>query len=138
MPKAVWAGRIQTGTHQNPDGTTEPVTVETTRLFHPRIGSHGLELPSGMVLLMTSFDHSEACEDLFHGHPEVAILPHPTLGGTLMLKEVVKNKEYKFTQAHLDALMGNSDLAIKDTDTVLDVARKASAIHPELRFRNVL
>src|SRR5690348_14022987 len=55
------------------------VMLRVTQLFHPRIGSHYIDLPSGLVLMMTSFDHDERAEDLFHAHPEVAILPHPTL-----------------------------------------------------------
>lgn len=129
---------MQTGTRAMPDGSSEPVLVPMAQLFHPIIGSHYIDLPSGMVLMMTSFDHDERCEDLFHGHPEVAILPHPTLDGRKPLKNHLGASGYRFAQRHLDALTGHRDLGIVDTDSVLDVARKASAIHPEVRFRNVL
>lgn len=108
------------------------------QLFHPTIGSHYIDLPNGMVLMMTSFDHDERCEDLFHSHLAVAILPHPTLEGRKPLKSHVGVSGYRFEQNHLDALKEHRDLGITDADTVLDVARKASAIHPEVRFRNAL
>src|SRR4051812_3977683 len=39
------------------------------------------------ILLSTSFAHSERCEDIFHGHPDVAILPHPVLFGNDKLSD---------------------------------------------------
>ena len=138
LPKDVWSGTVQTGTRTTSDGSSEPVLVPMTQLFHPTIGSHYIDLPDGMVLMMTSFDHDERCEDLFHGHPEVAILPHPTLDGRKPLKNHLGTPGYRFAQRHLDALAGHRELGVADTDSVLDVARKASGIHPEVRFRNVL
>jgi hypothetical protein len=138
LPKSVWSGEIQTGTHTLPDGSSGPVMLRVTQLFHPRIGSHYIDLPQGLVLMMTSFDHDERAEDLFHAHPEVAILPHPTLDGHKPLQAHVGAPGYKFTQTHLDALTAHAALGASATDTVLDLARKASAIHPEVRFRNVL
>jgi hypothetical protein len=138
LPKDVWIGTVQTGTRTMTDGSVEPVLLPMAQLFHPAIGSHYIDLPGSMVLMMTSFDHDERCEDLFHSHPEVAILPHPTLDGRKALKSHIDAPGYRFSQRHLDALKGHRDLGIVDTDTVLDVARKASAIHPEVRFRNVL
>ena len=121
-----------------PDGSVEPVLLPMAQLFHPAIGSHYIDLPNGMVLMMTSFDHDERCEDLFHGHPAVAILPHPTIDGKKALKNHIDAAGYRFTQHHLDALRQHPDLGVSETDNVLDVARKASAIHPEVKFRNVL
>ena len=138
LPKDVWSGTVQTGTRTMPDGPAEPVLAPMAQLFHPTIGSHYIDLPNGMVLLMNSFDHDERCEDLFHAHPEVAILPHPTVDGNKALKSHVGAAGYRFAQRHLDALKQHRDLGIADTDTVLDLARKASAIHPEVRFRNAL
>jgi len=91
-----------------------------------------------MVLMMTSFDHDERSEDLFHAHPAVAILPHPAVEGNKPLKSHVGAAGYKFAQRHLEALTSHPHLGIIETDSVLDVARKASAIHPEVRFRNAL
>ena len=129
---------MQIGTHVLPTGSAEPVLVPMAQLFHPIIGSHYIDLPNGLVLMMTSFDHDERCEDLFHGHPAVAILPHPTLEGRKALKSHVGVSGYRFEQHHLDTLKQHRDLGIMDADTVLDVARKAAAIHPEVRFRNAL
>ncbi|HKV95774.1 MAG TPA: hypothetical protein VJW20_24745 [Candidatus Angelobacter sp.] len=138
LPKEVWSGTAQTGTRTNPDGSTQPVLLPMIQLFHPMLGSHYIDLPNGMVLMMTSFDHNERSEDIFHAHPQVAILPHPTRDGNKPLKNHIGSSGYKFEQHHLDALTGHPDLGILPTDSVLDVARKASAIHPEVRFRNAL
>lgn len=138
IPKSLWSGTIQTGAGANADGSAQPAAIETVRLFHPLIGSHYLELPGGMLLMMTSFDHDERSEDLFHAHPEVAILPHPTTDGNLPLKSHLGRAGYKFAQAHLDALKGHALLGIAETDTVLDVFRKASGVHPLIKLRNVL
>jgi hypothetical protein len=75
---------------------------------------------------------------MFHAHPEVAILPNPTVDGNKMLKDHAGPGPYKFIERHLDALKGHATLGAAETDTVIDLARKASAIHPEIRFRNVL
>ena len=138
LPKETWSGSMQTGTRALADGSPEPVLVPMIQLFHPMIGSHYLDLPNGMVLMTTSFDHDERCEDLFHAHPAVAILPHPTRDGTKPLKSHVGAPGYKFERQHLDALTAHAQLGIAETDSVLDVARKASQIHPEIRFRNAL
>lgn len=129
---------MQTGVHAMPDDTLKPVTVPMTQLFHPTIGSHYIDLPDGLVLMMTSFDHDERSEDIFHAHPDVAILPHPTVEGNKPLKNHVGAQGYRFSQRHLDALKQHRNLGIAETDTVLDVARKASVLHPEVRFRNAL
>jgi hypothetical protein len=138
VPKSVWSGSVQLGTAQNDHGESAPVMIETVRLFHPLIGSHYLELPGELLLLATSFDHDERAEDIFHGHPQVAILPHPSVDGKLPLKSHVGRAGYKFTQAHLDALEGHALLGVNENDSVVDVFRKAGAIHPLMRMRNVL
>jgi hypothetical protein len=138
LPKDVCSGTVQTGTRAMPAGPAEPVLLPIAQLFHPTLGSHYIDLAGGMVLMMTSFDHDERCEDLFHAHPAVAILPHPSVEGNKPLKSHVGAAGYKFAQRHLDALTSHPDLGIAETDSVLDVARKASAIHPEIRFRNAL
>ena len=138
LPKEVWSGTVQTGTRILPDGASEPVLIPMLQLFHPIVGSHYVDLPNRMILMMTSFAHDERSEDLFHAHPEVAILPHPTSDGKKPLKNHVGTSGYKFEQRHLDALTGHRELGILETDGVLDVAHKASAIHPEVRFRNAL
>jgi len=152
LPKSVCLGQIQIGVQGSdapapsaghgelpaaiPAGT--PITIETHRLFHPLIGWHYIDLPGGMVLMCTSFAHNERYEDMFHAHPEVAILPNPTVDGNKMLKDHVGSASYKFLEHHLDALKNHATLGAAGTDTVIDLARKASAIHPEIRFRNVL
>lgn len=129
---------MKTGTRALPDGSSEDVLQPVTQLFHPLIGSHYIDLPDGMILMMTSFDHDERCEDLFQAHPEVAILPYPTSDGNKPLKMHIGRPGYKFEQHHLDALTGHRELGVAETDSVLDVARKAAVIHGEVRFRNAL
>jgi hypothetical protein len=138
VPKSVWSGNIQVGTAQTDQGAAVAVMVKTVQIFHPLIGSHYLELPGDLLLLVTSFDHDERAEDIFHSHPEVAILPHPTLDGNLPLKSHLGREGYKFSQAHLDALQGHALMGVSEADTVLDVFRKAAGIHPLMRLRNVL
>jgi hypothetical protein len=138
LPKSVWSGKVQIGSGTLADGAQQPVMIETVRLFHPAIGSHYLELPGGFVLLMTSLDHDERAEDLFHGHPEVTILPHPTADGNLPLKSHIGRPGYKFTQAHLDALQAHDGMGITETDSVLEIFKKAGAIHPLIKLRNML
>ncbi|HET9285420.1 MAG TPA: hypothetical protein VFR24_26005 [Candidatus Angelobacter sp.] len=138
LPKEVWSGTVETGTRALPDGSSEPVQVPMIQLFHPIVGSHYIDLPQGMILMMTSFDHDERSEDIFQAHPAVAILPHPANDGRKPLKSHVGTPGYGFEQQHLDALKGHQELGIAEADTVLDVARKASALHPEVRFRNAL
>ncbi len=138
LPKSVWAGKIQIGTETQSEGSQQPVMIETVRLFHPMIGSHYLELPGGFLLLMTTLDHDERAEDLFHAHPEVAILPHPTVDGNLPLKSHIGRPGYKFAQGHLDALQEHGTMGVLETDSVLDVFKKAGAIHPLIKLRNVL
>lgn len=104
LPKEVWSGEVQTGTRILPDGPSEPVFIPMIQLFHPMIGSHYIDLPGGMVLMMTSFDHDERSEDLFHAHPAVAILPHPSVDGNKPLRSHVGAAGYKFAQHHMDAL----------------------------------
>lgn len=151
LPQSVWAGKIQIGIHHttetlisavtgkaipSTDGT--PIYHDVVQLFHPIIGSHYIDLPGGMILLCTSFDHNEIYEDLFHAMPEVAILPHPTTDGTKPLSQHVGSVPHKFTAMHLKALMDNPDMGIVASDSVLDVAKKASKIHPEVKIRHTL
>jgi hypothetical protein len=144
LPKSIFTGQIRTGTHAeivSEDGKSLkaiPVMVDVVKLFHPMIGAHYIDLPNEMILMCTSFDHSEAAEDLFHSHPEVAILPHPTLMGNVSLKEHIGNRGHRFQQQHMEALISHADMNVQDSDTVTELARKASTIHPEVRFRNVL
>jgi hypothetical protein len=138
LAKDIWSGAVQTGMRAMPDGPDEPVLLPMAQLFHPAIGSHYIDLAGGLVLMMTSFDHDERSEDLFHAHPAVAILPHPSVDGNKPLKNHIGAAGYKFAQHHLEALTAHPHLGIIETDSVLDVARKASAIHPEVKFRNAL
>ena len=134
MPKDIWSGTVQTGMRAMPDGPAEPVLLPMAQLFHPAIGSHYIDLAGGMVLMMTSFDHDERSEDLFHAHPAVAILPHPSVDGNKPLKSHVGAAGYKFAQRHLEALTSHPDLGIVETDSVLDEGVRfgaGAAAHPQ-------
>ena len=138
VPRSLMFGSIQTGTRPGPDGEPQPVMTETNRLMHPIIGWHALDLPGDLLLMSTSFDHNERYEDIFHAHPEVAILPNPTLDGNKPLKTHIGAAGYRFTQAHLDAITSHAPLGALESDTVLDLFRKAEQVHPLVRLRNVL
>lgn len=112
--------------------------VPFVALLHPVIGSHCIDLPGGYLLMSTSVDHEERSEDLVHGHPEVAILPHPTIEGNKQLKRHIGAEGYKFEQKHFDALKTEARLGFAETDTVIDLFRKAGAVHPLMKLRNVL
>lgn len=139
VPRSLMLGAIQVGTEQTSAGP-KPVMMDTCRLIHPMLGWHAVDLPGpeDFLLMITSFGHSEAAEDLFHAHPEVAILPHPTLDGNTPLKQHVGREGYKFAQQHLDALTSHPNLGVQETDTILTLAKKAEAIHPLVAFRNSL
>lgn len=130
-----WA-EMQTGLDYSTDPPT-PVMQAIAGLFHPVIGSRHLDLGDGLILLTTAFDN-ERYEDLFHGLPDVAILPNPTLDGNMPLKQHIGHAGYKFTQKHLDAIIGHPRIGAVETDSVLDLFRKAAAISPDFKLRNVL
>jgi hypothetical protein len=103
------------------------------QLFHPVIGHHFIDLPQGFVLLACDFAN-EAAEDIWHGHPEVAPLPHPVYEGKITLQQLKANPMAKYKEAHHAALAAIGTLP---TDTVIEVSAKASAIMPLVKIRHI-
>lgn len=77
-------------------------------------------------------------EDLFHAFSSVAILPHPTVHGTVTLHNHTSNTLYKFTSTHLTAITGHATMGATSNDTVVTLARKAQAVHPQIKLRITL
>lgn len=127
--------QIQIGLDQSTTPPT-PVMTDLAGLF-ARGEHHAVSLPDGLLLIVAGFDN-EACEDWFHGHPDVAILPNPTTDGNMPLTQHTGRPLYKFTQAHLDAITGHPSIGAVHGDTVLTLWKKVSAINQNFRLRNVL
>lgn len=162
---------------------------ELHKFVHPSIGSHGIHLidyasqenaellatdraawealpevqewkaAGGLMLMSTSFAHSEYSEDIWHSHPDVAILPHPVQYGNrkiatravpLLPGQVTKaadvlDPDRKIKQVHIDALKKcrvrstGAQLGFDEqNDTVLTLAEKAARVDPLLKLRAVL
>jgi hypothetical protein len=140
VPKDVYFGNVVEGAG-GPATTPASPAVKHIDIFHPAIGSHYVELDNDMLLVSTALDHSEWAEETWHSHPEVARLPHPIYEGTVQVKELLSDTLHapkNFKQKHLDCLTGHKQLGVKHTDTVLDVALKAKAIHPLVKLSNIL
>lgn len=120
--------------------------------FHPAIGSHYIDLgdpddPDGLILISTDF-MSEAGEDKWHEHPEVAVLPDATFEGTTTVDELNQESKYakvkgdkhphalkKVKQKHVDAL---KKIGVTETDTILDISNKAKKIHPLVKIKHTI
>jgi hypothetical protein len=107
-----------------------------------------------MILVATAF-HSEYSEDLWESIPGGPVLPHPTFEGNVSLADVNldgarakaltangpekphPHAAKKVRQSHIDALGKHPALGFEEGDTVLDISRKAQAIHPEVRVRGL-
>jgi hypothetical protein len=98
---------------------------------------HAVNLAGGILLMITRFDN-ERHEDWFHAHPDVAILPHPTMDGNMPLKLHIGRDGYKFTQDHLDVITGHPQLGVVESDSVLTLQKKVAAINGNFRLRNIL
>jgi hypothetical protein len=92
---------------------------------------------STSVLVCTDF-HAEAPEDHWHGHGSVAILPHPTFEGTDRIGLYIGSATKRLETAHLSALADHPTLGFHAMDTVIDLGRKAAAIHPQVKLRGIL
>ena len=75
-------------------------------------------------------------QNLWHGHPKVAILPDPQSEGNIRLSDLLvdpTHKPKKFARHHLQAL---SIIGVTPAHTVWDVHRLASARCPTCRLGN--
>ena len=98
-------------------------------------GSHGFHLRNGLLLLSVDFDESQPLhrshQQIWHGHPEVARLHHPTLSADEPISHLHTLPRWahkQFKPHHYDAL--RHMLKIEDHHTVWDVHQRAKQIHP--------
>ena len=98
--------------------------------FHPVAGSHYIDLDGGPILVAAVFN-GEYGEERFDAHPDVAALPDPVFEGKITMAEHVANPERKYSAAHHAALVAT--LSVADSDTVMDVSKKAQARCPAVR-----
>lgn len=99
---------------------------------------HALEGTDEPHILISTAFLSETPEDAWHGHPSVAILPHPAFEGNEALTEHLGSIVKKFAQHHVDKLAAHPTLGYHPDDTVLTLARKATALHPQVKLRHIL
>lgn len=140
LPKSVWSNtQVKTGEHHENGQVTE-LFVHIHHIFSQKVGSHYSDLSNGLILMTTAFDPSEThdFEAFFHGHPEVAILPHSTTMGHVKLVDHIGDPVHKYQQHHHQALLDLPGLDLQPSDTVIDLHRKAAKLNPALRLRNVL
>lgn len=112
---------------------TKDAVLQNKNMFHPATGFHYIDLPGGQVLLCAEFQN-EDIEENWNQLADVAALPDPIFEGKMTVKDQKDDANRKFNKAHSDAL---ASIGVQDTDTVLDVSRKASAIHPLVRIRHI-
>jgi hypothetical protein len=95
-----------------------------THLFHPQLGAHYIDMPTGRILVATSFAN-EWNEEEFHTRAKTKkSLPHPVWDGPYVISPA--------HQVELRHFFTTDDEA--KNATVHDVVRKAAAIHPLMRL----
>lgn len=143
VPKDVWLAHShlfspQIGSHyldlvENPEDVTSHEDIQ-------KAWKQGNDIDGNMVLVSTTLEHSEWAEDFWEGLGAVAVLPHPTFEGNVPMSEVSGNKRHeakKVRKEHMDALKKHKGLGFTESDTVLDIARKAQAVNPQVRIRGL-
>jgi hypothetical protein len=102
--------------------------------FHPVGGTDYIDLEGGLILVSASFN-GEHGEERFTAHPDVAPLPDPIFEGNVTMGEHRDNEARKYSVAHHEALV--KSLNVTDSDTVMDVSRKASARCKAVRIAHI-
>jgi hypothetical protein len=102
--------------------------------FHPISGSHYIDLDNGLVLVSVLFK-DEWTESAFIENQDVANLPDPVFEGTQTMIAHRDDPARRYTHEHHEAL---KKLGVKDEDTVLEVSKKAQAIHPLVCIKHIL
>lgn len=103
-------------------------------VFHPMTGSDYIDLPDGMVLLSAGFSRASS-EESFASDPDVAALPDPIFEGSVKMKDYKDNPVKTYKDKHHQALAA---IGVGDSDTVLDVSKKAQAICKSVCIRHIL
>lgn len=89
----------------------------------------------GKPVLVNATFSSEAAQDRFHDHPDVAILPHPVHEGNHQLRQHLTKSDRKFKKHHLDAL---SSIGVQENHSVLDLEGFAVARNKGMKLRALL
>jgi hypothetical protein len=130
LNKAVWQEQIDHGGRQ----------------FAPRFclfknnESHYIDLTDDGMVLLAGELANEASAEVWHAHPEIASLPHPTLEGNVTFDDVIhdaKHAHRQFKDAHLAALNSHPALKIDRQHTIWELHEQARKIHPLVRLTNI-
>lgn len=93
---------------------------------------------SGYMLVSTDEFSTPDYQAQWHANPNVARLHNPVSASALPLSALLSQPAKQFTAAHLTALgnlyLGSPVTPIGGTNTVVDVATAASAVHPLVRL----
>lgn len=94
-----------------------------------------LEANPEVLVLASAMCNGEAAEEEFGQHPDVAALPDPVFEGTIKLAAHRDNPKTRFVHHHHEAL---KKIGVTDTDTVMDVSRKAATFWPMVKVKHIL
>lgn len=129
-PRTVWEEKIDFG---------GGMMLPRYNLFHPGVGSSCIHLDDNGDWLLVSTDFAnESAQELWHSHPDVARLPHPTREGSVPIYTLCEDPKYthkQFADEHWTLLSTKFDL--DQTHTVWDLHDRACAIDPSCRLSNV-
>ena len=104
--------------------------------FHPVAGSPYIDLGNGLILVAAVFN-GEHGEEEFTAHPEVAALPDPVFEGRdLTMAAYRDNPAKKYSHEHHAALV--SSLGVTDSNTVLEVSKKAEARCKSVKIGHII
>lgn len=108
-------------------------------LFHPSVGSACIHLDDAGEWFLVSTDFAnEAAQELWHSHPEVARLCHPTQQGNIPIAQLHQKPQYahkQFTVQHWNLLVAK--FGLDQTHTVWDLHDKATTLDPLCKLSNV-
>ncbi len=102
--------------------------------------SHYIDLTEDGFVLLAGELANEACAEVWHAHPEIASMPHPTIEGNVTFDELLNHPKHvhrKFKDYHFAALNNHPALKIEKTHTIWDLHDQARKIHPLVRLTNV-
>jgi hypothetical protein len=128
-PRRVWEEPIDFG----------GMTLPRYNLFHHGVGSSCIHLDDAGDWLLVSTDFSsEAAQEIWHSHPEVARLPHPTQQSNVLISRLSVDPQHarkQFKSTHWDLLVAK--FGLNPTHTVWDLHDKATSMDPLCRLSNV-
>jgi hypothetical protein len=99
------------------------VFLDNNHLFHPTLGAHYIDLPSGNILVSAHFAQTHAGITQWEALNGVQPLPHPLFAAGMALPPAI-----------VTAL---SSLGIQTGHTIIDVVKAAASIHPLMKMRAI-